>query len=92
MGVKLSTPPDPRTPFEAPAWQTWFALLWRQFGPGDLGAFAVASLPSGALEGQKAWAKNGRKVGEGAGAGTGVPVYWSNGAWRVYSTDAAVSA
>jgi hypothetical protein len=40
----------------------------------------------------KAYATNGRKVGEGAGAGTGVPVYYSNGSWRVYSTDAAVAA
>jgi hypothetical protein len=39
-----------------------------------------------------AYASNGRKVGEGVGVGTGVPCYFSGGSWRVYSTDAAVSA
>jgi hypothetical protein len=53
--------------------------------------FTVATLPSGA-EGDVSYATNGRKVGELSGLGTGVPVYFSNGAWRVFSTDAAVSA
>lgn len=73
-------------------------------GPGDptrisiaipvaskLKQYAVAGLPSGA-EGDMAFATNGRKVGEGAASGTGVPVYFSNGSWRVYSTDLAVAA
>lgn len=51
----------------------------------------VAALPTG-VEGMVAYATNGRKVGEGVGSGTGVPVYFSNGSWRVYSTDAAVAA
>lgn len=53
--------------------------------------FVVASLPAGA-EGNFAYATNGRKVGEGAGLGTGVPVYFSSSQWRVYSTDAQVLA
>jgi len=53
--------------------------------------FTVASLPSG-LEGDQSYATNGRKVGEGVGSGTGVPVYFSNGQWRVFSTDAQVQA
>jgi hypothetical protein len=57
----------------------------------SIGKFTVAGLPTGA-EGQIAYATNGRKVGEGGGSGTGVPVYFSNGSWRVYSTDAAVQA
>jgi hypothetical protein len=56
------------------------------------GQFAVASLPASPQEGYIAYATNGRKVGEGAGSGTGVPVYFSNGAWRVFSTDQPVSA
>lgn len=88
---KLNLNPDQRTPFEAPAWQTWFSQVFQLFGPGNLGAFVVASLPTG-LEGQAAYAKNGRKVGEAAGSGTGVPVYFSAGAWRVYSTDATVTS
>lgn len=62
-----------------------------QTGTATLGAFTVALLPVGS-EGARAWASNGRKVGEGPGAGTGVPVYWSAGSWRVYSTDAPVAA
>lgn len=92
MGLKLSNPPDPRSAFDSPAWQGWFFTLWKLFGNGDLGTLTVAALPSNANPGQTAYASNGRKAGEGAGAGTGVPVYYSNGAWRVYSTDAAVAA
>ena len=92
MATRLGLNPDQRTPFTAPAWQTWFATIVQQFGPGNLGNFTVAALPSTSTIGQMAFATNGRKVGEAAGAGTGVPVYWSNGAWRVYSTDAAVTS
>lgn len=53
------------------------------------GNYTVATLPAG-KEGQMAFATNGRKVGEGVGNGTGVPVYFSTGKWRVYSTDAQV--
>jgi hypothetical protein len=55
------------------------------------GGIAYVSLP-GALNGAMLYCTNGRKVGEGPGAGTGVPVYYSNGAWRVFSTDAVVMA
>jgi len=53
--------------------------------------YTVATLPTGS-EGMIAYATNGRKVGEGVGVGTGVPVYFSNALWRVYSTDAQVLA
>ena len=46
-----------------------------------LGAFTVAGLPAGAA-GYQAYATNGRKSGEGAGAGTGVPVFHDGTAWR----------
>lgn len=59
-------------------------------GPVGLQVIPFASLPTG-KEGQVLFVSNGRKVGEGVGAGTGVPVYYSNGHWRVYSTDATVS-
>jgi len=60
-------------------------------GPIAAGKYTVAALPPG-IEGQTAYATNGRKVGELSGAGTGVPVYFSQGSWRVYSTDAAVAS
>ena len=53
------------------------------------GAFTVALLPA-SEEGHTAYATNGRKVAEGAGLGTGVYVYYSLGAWRVFSTDQPV--
>jgi hypothetical protein len=56
-----------------------------------LGQYTVAALPTGTT-GDLAYATNGRKVGEGVGAGTGVPVYFSNAQWRVFSTDAQVLA
>ena len=39
-----------------------------------LPTFTVATLPATAAIGQLAYASNGRKVGQGAGTGTGVPV------------------
>jgi hypothetical protein len=58
--------------------------------------YTVAQLPTNTdgtlVNGSFAFATNGRKVGEGAGAGTGVPVYYSGGVWRVYSTDGPVAA
>jgi len=62
----------------------------------NAGGFTVATLPStaatGMVEGATSYATNGRKIGELAGSGTGVPVYFSNGSWRVFSTDAAVAS
>jgi hypothetical protein len=57
----------------------------------NVAAYTVGTLPAGA-EGDIAYATNGRKAGEGPGAGTGVPVYFSNGVWRAFSSDAAVAA
>jgi hypothetical protein len=54
---------------------------------------AVADLPAtGNTEGDWAYALNGRKTGEGSGAGTGVPVWWSNGAWVAADSGATVAA
>jgi len=52
----------------------------------------VSALPASAHEGDWAYALNGRKPGEGAGAGTGVPVWWSGGAWVAADSGAAVTA
>ena len=54
-------------------------------------SYTVALLPAG-VESYIAYATDGRKVGEGAGSGTGVPVYFSNSQWRVFSTDAQVQS
>jgi hypothetical protein len=51
----------------------------------------VASLPTGAA-GAVAFASNGRKNGEGAGAGTGVLVFHDGTAWRACDTGATVAA
>jgi hypothetical protein len=55
------------------------------------GSFTVAALPAG-VESQFAYASNGRKIGEGPGAGTGLWVYFSLSQWRVVNTDAPVTA
>ena len=61
--------------------------------PSKLQRYAFASLASGAnaVDGQLAFCTNGRKVGEGGGSGTGGPVYYDGGSWRVFATDAAVA-
>lgn len=61
-------------------------------GPVSLGVFTVAGLPAAPPAGALAYASNGRKTGEGVGAGTGLPVYYSAAAWRVFGADAVVTA
>lgn len=56
------------------------------------GMYTVGTLPSSPSEGVRAYATDGLKSGETAGNGTGVPVYYSNGSWRVYSNDTAVAS
>lgn len=56
------------------------------------GIFTVATLPSGAAEGASAHTSDGLKSGETTGNGTGVPVYYSNGSWRVQGADTPVQA
>jgi hypothetical protein len=52
----------------------------------------VSGLPASAAEGDWAYALNGRKTGEAAGAGTGVPCWRSNGAWVAVDSGAAVTS
>jgi len=59
--------------------------------PVKLPSYVVASLPSGSA-GLTAFASNGRKNGEGAGAGTGVLVFHDGTAWRACDTGATVAA
>jgi len=56
-----------------------------------LHSYTVANLPVG-MNGSICYASNGLKVGELPGAGSGVPVYYSGGQWRVWSTDQPVSS
>ncbi|AWN55074.1 hypothetical protein [Methylobacterium sp. 17Sr1-1] len=42
--------------------------------------------------GDQRYVSNGRKIGEAAGSGTGVPAYYSNGSWRRLSDDTPVVA
>ena len=80
--------------FEGNTWQDFQRRLQdyvnRQPGQSN-GNVLVANLPMATYEGSTMFATDGRKVGEGAGSGTGVPVYFSQGVWRVFSTDAAVT-
>lgn len=53
--------------------------------PPGIGSYTVANLPIDVADGQLAFASNGRKTGEGAGAGTGTLVIRDNASWRVVS-------
>lgn len=60
-------------------------------GSEALAGYTVANLGTPAA-GAVSFASNGRKVGEGSGAGTGVPVYGDGIAWRRYADDTTVVA
>ncbi len=53
---------------------------------------SVALLPATANVGDWCFAADGRKAGEGAGAGTGTPVYWDGTHWIALDSGAAVAA
>ena len=69
-------------------------LLYNVFKSGvliqpNLPVFTVAALPATAATGQLAFASNGRKPGEGGGAGTGITVFF-NGATGTWFTTLGV--
>lgn len=70
-------------------------LLTSHVEPGretDCFMATVENLPTDAREGEVAFATDGLKNGETTGTGTGVPVYFSGGSWRVYRDDAPVQS
>jgi len=60
-------------------------------GSNSLERFAVADLPTG-FDGRTAFATDGRAGAEGAAAGTGTMVVYSNGDWRRVEDLATVAA
>jgi len=59
--------------------------------PHALPKYTVANLPTGFV-GRVAFATNGRTGAEGAGAGTGCPVIYSNAQWRRFEDMATITA
>jgi hypothetical protein len=57
-----------------------------------LPSYAVAALPTSASPGAIAFASNGRKPGEVAGAGTGVQVYYDGRSWISASSGGLTTA
>lgn len=58
---------------------------------GGVGSVLFASLPVASETGRLLFVTDGRKVGEGVGAGTGVLVYDDSVAWRRTSDDTTVA-
>ncbi|HIE0170411.1 TPA: hypothetical protein ACXI8G_000952 [Serratia marcescens] len=61
--------------------------------PVQKARYAVNALPtSGLISGAEAYATNGRRAGEGAGAGSGCPVWFDGTYWRTYYDNSIVAA
>lgn len=79
--------PGDRYYFISDQYSTWRevfrsnSIAPRLSGPLILASYAVAALPPGQPAGAKAFAANGRKPGEGVGAGTGVEVFFDGARW-----------
>jgi len=58
---------------------------------GSIEAIVFANLPVPGQAGRWRFVTDGRKVGEGVGAGTGVPAYDDGLAWNRTSDDTAVA-
>lgn len=63
-------------------------LAWHPFS--RLPNRTYSQLPSSADDGVTVYVTDGRKSGESAGAGTGVPAYFSGSNWYRFSDDTAV--
>jgi hypothetical protein len=61
-------------------------------GPIVLSPYSVVNLPHGFPPGAKAYATNGRKPGEAAGAGSGIEVFFDGGSWISSCAGAVVAA
>jgi hypothetical protein len=76
----------------------WHELFWtnafspRFLGPMVLASYTVADLPSGMTAGAKAFASNGRKPGESAGAGSGVETFFDGQHWISSCSGSVVAA
>lgn len=58
---------------------------------GGLSPVAFADLPAAGQAGRMIFVTDGRKTGEGAGAGTGTPAYDDGVAWRRTADDSTVT-
>jgi len=58
---------------------------------GSIEAIVFANLPTPGQPGRLRFVTDGRKTGEGVGAGTGVPAYDDGVAFRRYSDDTTVA-
>lgn len=56
------------------------------------GSYLVSELPSNVPAGTFVFARNGRKDGEEAGKGTGVPVFWDGKGWKNFYNNGTVEA
>jgi len=77
-------------PIEAPSWALWFNSVYGILKFSGR-SYLVSKLPTGSA-GAVTLALNGRKSGEGAGAGTGCPVWWDGSIWRTFYDNSQVAA
>ena len=91
--------PNDRFSIVSDQWSTWREVIRsnsfspRFAGPLTLASYSVTGLPSGQPAGAKAFATNGRKPGEAAGAGSGVEVFFDGARWiSVCGSGAQVAA
>lgn len=87
-----NVPLDPKTGRWKLTWNSWLQKVTTQAAPAL--ATTVAQLPTSGIPGQLAHATDGRKPGEGAGAGTGMLCFWdaATGTWISVSSGTTVVA
>jgi hypothetical protein len=72
------------------SWALWFNSVYLALKYSGR-SYPVASLPAASI-GAVTIASNGRKAGEGAGSGTGCPVWWDGTIWRTFYDNSQVAA
>ena len=93
-GTKLeaTTLPNLSTLFANVTWVSGASVYYNPAGGYQATVAQLAGSGVPIIEGHRAFATNGRKSGEGSGAGTGQPVYRNGTDWRVFRDDSVVLA
>lgn len=76
-----------------PVWSLWFSSVSSVLALAGR-SFTVATLPPASKypNGMATYASNGRKNGEGVGAGTGVPIWTDGSKWLTFYDNTEVQA
>lgn len=94
--MMLTEPPIPQNFADgagnlSPSWRIWTTNIHAVLKLSGQ-SIPVVQLPVGTYRGQTTHVPNGRKAGEGPGAGTGIPAWFDGTVWRTFYDNSVVAS